>query len=123
MKFLSVTVPFAILIFLTAVAPVKAGCDEPQTQTEMNICANEDFERADAALNDVYGAAISGLSPAHRTALKEAQRAWIKYRDLACQSYGLMAEGGSMASMLVSNCLSEVTRQRIEILKDQAVRN
>lgn len=124
MKTRLLLVPLLLLFaMMTGAGPAKAGCDEPQTQTEMNICARADFETADDELNNVYGAAISGLSPAHRAALKKAQLAWITYRDLACRSYGLMAEGGTMASMLVSNCMAEVTRQRTKILSDQAISN
>lgn len=109
----------SLLFLLAGTTVAYADCGNPQTQTEMNICAAEDYKVVDAELNVVYSRSITGLDQSHQTALKKAQRAWISYRDLACHSYGLSAEGGSMQSMLVSSCLADVTRQRIKILSDQ----
>lgn len=119
---LSELAPLFILSFLLSVGGTSvahAACNNPQTQTEMNICAHEDYKVVDAELNAIYSRSITGLSQSHQSALKKAQRAWISYRDLACHSFGLSTEGGSMQSMLVSNCLADLTRQRIKILADQ----
>jgi uncharacterized protein YecT (DUF1311 family) len=113
------TISLAVLLFLVGFGVAKAGCDDPQTQTEMNICAGKEFNSSDAQLNTLYNKKIKTLNKTHKTVLKKAQRAWITYRDLACESYGLNAEGGTMQSMLVSNCLTEITRQRIKMLEDQ----
>ena len=122
----------AVLLILVIVpssllAQDKPNCKDPQTQTEMNICAGLDYKGADAELNISYKAAIAQmkdmdtnlppeLKGAEKT-LREAQRAWIPYRDKACESYGFMARGGSMESMLVGNCLADLTRNRIKELK------
>ena len=89
----------------------------------MTFCAGVEFEKSDAKLNQVYSQVFSDLSTSHRNALKKAQRAWIKYRDLACHSYGLLAEGGTMQPMLVNNCLTQVTNQRIKLLNEQKIEN
>jgi uncharacterized protein YecT (DUF1311 family) len=39
------------------------------------------FQRVDADLNAVYERCLTLLSPAGKTALRDAQRAWIEYRD------------------------------------------
>jgi len=39
------------------------------------------FQRVDADLNAVYGRCLALLSPAGKAALRDAQRAWIEYRD------------------------------------------
>ena len=115
----SLSIALLLLFFLPLAA--SAACEDPQTQTEMNICAHQDFETADKKLNRVYAKHLPSLTKPHQTALRKAQRAWIKYRDLACKSYGLNAEGGSMQSMLVSNCLTKITHQRIKMLEDQFI--
>lgn len=108
----------------------KPNCDNPQTQVDMNICAGQDYKAADAELNDVYRTAIAAMKQADaglpsdlkgaEKALREAQRAWLPYRDKTCRAYGFMARGGSMESMLVGRCLAELTRRRTQELKDMA---
>ncbi len=108
----------------------QPNCSDPQTQTEMNICAGQDYKAADAALNRVYREAIATmkewdanlpgeLKGAEET-LRKAQRAWIPFRDEACAAYGFMARGGTMESMLVANCLADLTRKRTKELEDLA---
>ena len=123
-----------LLILALASSPLLAqgrpNCKDPQTQTEMNICAGLDYKAADAELNRAYKAAMAGmkdmdsnLPPALKGAektLRAAQRAWIPYRDKACAAYGFMARGGSMESMLVGSCLADLTRKRTKELKDIA---
>lgn len=105
----------------------KPNCKDPRTQTEMNICAGLDYKAADAELNITYRKVISlmkemdadlppELKGAEKT-LREAQRAWIPYRDKACEAHGFLARGGSMESMLVGHCLADLTRRRIKELK------
>lgn len=113
----------ALLLIAMTSANALADCDNAMTQTEMNICARQDYEEADKELNLAYGEAMAILTGAHGDALKKSQRAWITYRDLACESYGLMAEGGSMQPMLVNNCLAQITRDRTRIIAEQGSTN
>ncbi|GJM02533.1 MAG: hypothetical protein DHS20C08_10340 [Rhodomicrobium sp.] len=108
-----------LFIFTLQITTALADCDEPQTQTEMNICAAEEYKTADKELNEAYSKHTNGLSDAHLEALKQAQLAWIKYRDLACASFGLSAEGGSMEGMLVNMCRTRLTAERTDLLTDQ----
>lgn len=99
--------------------PALANCDDPKTQTEMNICAAEEFKLADKELNETYSRVSKGLEPNHKDALLKAQRAWIKYKDLACEAYSLQAEGGSMQPMLHNMCLTRLTGERSQFLAEQ----
>ena len=122
----------ALLILLLVPSPLLAqgqpNCQNPQTQTEMTICAGRDYRSADAELNRVYKAAIAQMKQMDAAlppqlkgaakALRAAQRAWIPYRDKACESFGFQARGGSMESMLVATCLANLTRDRTRELKD-----
>jgi uncharacterized protein YecT (DUF1311 family) len=126
------------MIGLLALAAAAAGagapkCSSPQTQLEINICAGEDFKKADAALNRQW-AATSALMraqdkaaytpkdgrPGYYQALLDAQRAWLKFRDAQCRVEGFAMRGGSAESMTVSTCLAGVTRARTKQLKDMA---
>ena len=124
---LSMSVACAALLGSGQAWSQDANCSDPQTQTEMNICAGKDYQAADAELNRVYKLAIrsmkesdSDLPPEMKgaeKALRSAQRSWIPYRDKACEAYGFLARGGTMESLLVSSCLADLTRQRTKELK------
>ena len=105
-------------------------CDNQVTQRDMNICAAQDYDAADAALNEQYAktkrvlaAADEELSSGEASAAKAlltAQRAWIYYRDAQCEAVGFQARDGSMQPLLVSGCLAELTRTRTEELSTLA---
>lgn len=102
-------------------------CDNLTTQADMNLCAADSADRADAALNAQYKltrkAAMSwdkGLDEADRGAEKAllgAQRAWIAYRDAECSLEGFSTGGGSMQPLIISGCLERLTKARTQELK------
>lgn len=106
---------------------VFAGCDNPQTTYEMQDCAARDYAAADAELNTVYKAARDYMKWLDQDlpenlkgapdALRAAQRAWIPFRDAACVAEGFQFRGGSMESLIVLACKTELTRQRTEQLR------
>lgn len=117
---------------LVAVASVAGAqtapdCDNAITQGDMNLCASLDWQKADAELNAVYKKAMAQMRATDSDlpddlkgaadTLRDAQRAWIPYRDKACESYGFLARGGSMEPMLVYSCRADVTRERIKELQ------
>lgn len=84
------------------------NCDNPQTQTEMNICAAIYYENADERLNEVY----QQLSDQMRSQLTNAQLAWIEFRDSNCEFAKSLFEGGTIAPMIQNGCLGGMTEQR-----------
>lgn len=111
----------------------QIDCQNAMTQAEMNMCANKDYEAADKELNAVYKKAMASMKATDTElvdidtnlvgaveALKNAQRAWIGYRDGQCELAGFEARGGSMEPMLVSGCLADLTKKRTDELKDLA---
>jgi len=113
-----------------AMAQNSVDCTGPQTQIEMTYCAEQDWNAADADLNAVYKTAMgkmhevdSYLSDSLKgaaDALRDAQRAWITYRDKACAAYGYLARGGTMEPQLIYICRANLTRERTKELKDLA---
>ncbi|EUB96711.1 protein of unknown function DUF1311 [Rhizobium sp. CF080] len=106
----------------------KANCKNPQTQMEMNICSQRDFDAADKALNAQYQTTRKAMKnwdadssadlKGAEDALVKAQRAWVAYRDAQCISTGFQAHGGSMEPMLISGCQADLTRKRSAELKE-----
>ncbi|MBD2034805.1 DUF1311 domain-containing protein [Leptolyngbya sp. FACHB-321] len=95
----------------------QPDCNNPSTQTVMNLCTDLRYEAADRALNRAYQALMPNLSAMRRQKLTDAQLRWIKFRDMECTFVGSLVEGGSMQPMIVSGCKGHVTQQRTTDLK------
>jgi uncharacterized protein YecT (DUF1311 family) len=96
-------------------------CDKETVQMEMNICAGANLDAANAELNRVYQKALSQQTDQKsKDALKDAERAWIAYRDKECAwEIGPQEDGGSIWPMAMDNCLQDKTDARIRELKEQ----
>jgi uncharacterized protein YecT (DUF1311 family) len=126
----------ALALLLSAQNP-EWNCDNPQAQQEMNWCAAQDAERADAELNTVYQASIGHAreadrdyarladgaggpnagGPGEEATLREAQRAWVSFRDAQCRMESFEARGGSMQPMIDGGCRATMTRARTAELR------
>ncbi|MBS0470514.1 MAG: DUF1311 domain-containing protein [Proteobacteria bacterium] len=117
------------LATLFAAAPARADdwdgidCRNAMTQLEMNVCANKDFRKADRKLNDAYQRLRKNLDPGEFRKLRDAQRAWIQFRDKECTFEAAENEGGSIYPMMYSGCLAGQTetrtRQLLQLLHDR----
>jgi uncharacterized protein YecT (DUF1311 family) len=105
-------------------------CDNPMAQMDMNICASLDFQVADAELNTLWQHVIADAHeadteidratdtrPTYEAVLRDAQRAWVQFRDAHCTWEGYEARGGSMEPMLEEGCRARLTRERIAQLR------
>ena len=107
------------LIYFTAIvlAVLSPGRVHAQSQPEMNQQANEEFVKADNALNKVYKQLLSKIDKQSREKLKAAQRAWIEFRDAdADLAADLEARGGSMWPLICSTRRCELTEARTKEL-------
>ncbi len=101
-------------------------CANSETQIEMTACAEQDWRAADADLNDAYKSALAmmqeydmALPKAQQGAaahLRDAQRAWITFRDETCSAEGYQVHGGSMEPMVIYGCQARITADRAEDL-------
>jgi uncharacterized protein YecT (DUF1311 family) len=122
MKLLALT---AVLILVPAMAFAddKVDCSNPQVQIEMNYCAEQAYKAADARLNVVYKKAMAAMKQIDSyldadqrgaaDSLRAAQRDWIPFRDKACEAEGYLVSGGSMQPLIIYECLTKLTGQRI----------
>jgi uncharacterized protein YecT (DUF1311 family) len=126
-----------VVLALLAGQDPQWNCENPQAQQEMNFCAAQDFERADAELNAAYRTAIESArqsdreysrladgaggptdgGPGEEATLREAQRAWVSFRDAHCRLESFEARGGTMQPMLDSGCRATLTRARTAELR------
>lgn len=110
----------------------QEACEEATTQQEMNLCAAQEFERADAALNAQWRRTRKVIQARDQRmresdpksdgrrlsddSLLQAQRAWLRFRDAQCRTEGFAARGGSLEPLLVSTCKTRLTTRRTEDL-------
>jgi len=121
----------ALGMFVSA-APAVAqdaavDCTSPQTTYDMRICAGISLRAADDDLNADYQRAIAYFkeadqylpesAPKGEDLLHKAQRAWIAYRDAACESEAAMFYGGTLQPLIVTGCHEEMTRNRSHELR------
>jgi len=92
-------------------------CNQATTQSEMEQCAAQTLNDADAELNQTYVDYRSQLDQAHQNQIRDVQLAWVKYRDLSCKYATSSSSGGSAHSMALQACLSAKTRERTQELK------
>ena len=109
------------LLGTTATAQ-EIDCANAMAQMDLNQCAYQDWEAADADLNTAYKTAMTLMKTwdtnmpegekGAAAALKEAQRAWITFRDKACEAEGYAMKGGSAEPLLVYGCMRVLTEER-----------
>jgi uncharacterized protein YecT (DUF1311 family) len=123
---------FALAAFalLAAAQPQAGACADALSQSEMNVCAAEDFARADSELNAEYRRAVAWARdddreervagddrPGDEATLRAAQRAWVAFRDAHCRLEGYGERGGSMEPMVYEMCRARLTRERTAQLR------
>jgi uncharacterized protein YecT (DUF1311 family) len=95
-----------------------------QTQMKMNQTAHNDFKKAGTELNKVYKQVMKILNEKEKKLMIKAQKDWLTFRDSHCKFEIEQYAGGSIQPLIHSNCLTELTNDRIEdlkaILKDEA---
>ncbi|WP_230969234.1 lysozyme inhibitor LprI family protein [Nitrogeniibacter aestuarii] len=116
------------LIALSTTAWADPCVTQANTQ-EMNACARQQLDAADARLNEAYTALKAALpaentpgvaGPSPRLALRDAQRAWITFRDADCAAQAQLYAGGSIVTLIHLGCLQQRTEQRTrELQRDQ----
>lgn len=116
MKRLLLAVALALPMLQAARA---AECDDARSQAEMQACAANAYKASDAELNAVYRQIEKRLAGDKDTLklLVRAQRAWLGFRDAECGFSSSGAEGGSVHPTVVSMCLDDLTRKRVDGLK------
>ncbi|WP_102108520.1 lysozyme inhibitor LprI family protein [Oceaniglobus roseus] len=104
--------------------PAINRCGALPTQMEATACADRAYRDADAALNAAYRAAMATAERlgttngvAATTMLRDAQRAWIPFRDAACAAEAQLGAGGTIMGQLTLECLARLTLARTDDLR------
>lgn len=96
----------------------KDNCDNPLTQTTMNICANLEYQEVDAKLNEIYQQVKREITnDVQEQKLIKVQLSWIEFRDLNCDYVADAYRGGSIQPLIYYSCLTSLTEERIQHLE------
>jgi uncharacterized protein YecT (DUF1311 family) len=102
-----ITSAICIVLIALPFTPLHA-----QTQQEMTATEGEKFKKADKALNAAYDRLLAKISPAGQSALREAQRTWLRFRDQECEFETLGSKGGTVHPMVLLMCMTGLTQLR-----------
>ncbi|CDX19439.1 exported hypothetical protein [Mesorhizobium sp. ORS 3324] len=108
-----------LLLITPAAHAAAADCAAAKTQADLATCTAKDAAAADAALNAVYKALSGRLAAADQQRLRDAQRAWIPFRDKECAFRTQPYADGSVYSSLVETCKAELTKARLAQMQHQ----
>jgi uncharacterized protein YecT (DUF1311 family) len=75
-------------------------------------CNNREWAVWDERLNRSYGEALKGAEPKLAAALREAQRAWLQWREKSCKLPAIDNEGGSIVGPLYTGCMLYATARQ-----------
>jgi uncharacterized protein YecT (DUF1311 family) len=100
---------------------IALSCTAPraQTQLEMTATEGEKFKQADKQLNAAYNQLLAKTSPAGQSALRDAQRTWLRFRDQECDFETFGTRDGSVHSMSLLICMTNLTGLRTKQLVAQ----
>jgi uncharacterized protein YecT (DUF1311 family) len=123
MKLRLIVLPLVCGIVATAltVSHVSAqDCANAVSQSELNACAQSEYERADKRLNQTYAQvkARIGKRAVLKSKVINAQRTWIAFRDAECAVSAEGVSGGSAEPMVYASCLARMTEARTKTLSD-----
>lgn len=111
--------PLRLLVFLGLVAFIGGTSIRAQSQMEMNATAADEAEKADKALNVAYRKLRDSLKddPQSQKLLKDAQLAWLAFRDKEAEYEAAGDLGGSIHPMAVSTVVKRLTEERTRYLE------
>lgn len=103
------------------VAMDKCVADPRNETTQGSIqCSDASTKAWDTLLNQFYRKGLQSLNDEGKKTLRDAQRAWIPYRDKSCAVWRSVYEGGSLGRQLAADCIRAETARRALELRDLA---
>ncbi|WP_157953614.1 lysozyme inhibitor LprI family protein [Zobellella maritima] len=102
----------SVLILLCISCSSGAFGQSELTQAELNQAAGRHYASADFMLNKAYSQLMAALSGERKDRLKQAQQAWITFRDAHAELVSSAYDGGSIQPLVHTQALINLTEQR-----------
>ena len=97
-------------------SPAFDAClDKANSTVDMLDCIDAETQRQDQRLNEVYTALRADVQEGRKNQLRDAQRAWINFRNANC-AFHLDPDAGSLARISAADCVLRLTATRAEEL-------
>ncbi|MFA7691644.1 MAG: DUF1311 domain-containing protein [Candidatus Hydrogenedentes bacterium] len=112
-----IVVGCAFIVFAASLGAEYADIRPEDTTLGMRIAAGESFEKADEELNAVYKELMASLDTAQQDAVRQAQRAWIAYKDAGSAAQGDLFKEGNLAPVVSMRAALNLTLEQIELLR------
>lgn len=101
-----------LLLFAQSASSDDTSCKDASTTAAMRACENLRYERADEKLNAAYARLVTQVDQPRREKLKQAQRAWVAFRNANADFLASAAEGGTLAPLIRVTATAEMTETR-----------
>ena len=90
----------------------SSQCENAQTTAAMRTCENIRYEKANEHMLVAYQNLLKKLKDPEKLKLRQAQTAWLKYRDAEGDSEATAAEGGTLAPLIRTSVMADLTELR-----------
>jgi len=107
---------FASLLLATPALAEDVDCNNAMTQPDMNVCSGKGYQAADRLLNSTYAKLMAAADESDKKRLRNAERAWIAFRDAQCAYETSASIDGTIHPMEVSGCYTSKTIARTKEL-------
>lgn len=108
----------ASILLVSSFASFAEDCTDLTATNEIKQCLGKELDAQDANLNKQYKLCMAKLDKVAQDKLRNAQRAWIAFRDAECLYQSDEMRGGSYELVIDLGCRSSKTKERAETLKD-----
>jgi uncharacterized protein YecT (DUF1311 family) len=105
------------LLAYPARAQSQSDCSSATTTASMRTCAIARYETAQRDLDKTIDQLEKDLDTIGNQRLKDAQAAWVKFRDANADFIADSARGGTLAPVLRESALADMTEARSNELK------
>lgn len=92
------------------------NCDSKRSTAATITCLKAQVQKHQENLNTAFSDALSGSEEGHQDQIKQSQSAWLSYRDLQCEFHAEAEDHESLKRLENLRCMSNLTRERIQIL-------
>ncbi len=101
----------------TQAAQATAACKSATTNAEMLNCQNLRYQKAQARLDAAYGKLLGKLDAEGKIKLQAAEAAWVVFRKANADFEADAARGGTMAPLIRTTVLADMTEARSATLE------
>jgi len=109
----------AAIAIVTAAAPLRLSYGQDSNFKPPGTEEQAAVDSANAEIDKVYKQLMGKLDAEQQKSLKEAQRAWIKWRDAEADAIARLggSVGGSALRVDYANAEAKLIKQRIDVLR------